>query len=787
MTGNTNKSRAVFLAVLMVLSVFAGTVAFTGSAAADAEYAGGAVEYNNSTDWIIEVPIEDGAVDPADVDQDNITLLDGGEDINDESVDNIYTTNNNGTVVLTLSERVSSNDLEVEFDDTFSSSLEGTYSVAFAAESYDLTSLGGDNNTYQGTTVAFYNDSNEEDFEIEGDDTNYFQSYGTGTNSSVFYVDTGDLELDTYDLNGEANLTVRDLGLSVEVDDVNVTTEETIDGTVEASASNRPVTIELLDSNDEEVANQTTTLSGQGNYDFSFSAVSETGDYTVEVTDDNSGVTTESSTITVSEAADDDADFVENTITDQRGDVAEVSVEMDSTDTATVTLGTSSQGVVSNVTVEDGDNDGEVTFFVNTYQLQQTETTSGTLGESDGYNIYSVDSDSDDEIVASDLTTNVSNLIDAGEYDLEITAGDSATADSTGVGTLILEERDTTEFRTWTAPDGASISDLEDVSEAVEDGELTQSSEIANGDVVVHELQASGFEGALGAQSNEDVTDTFFNNVGPSNGIYNLQVEQTDAGANQEPWSVNVGSDNTTVVADGDNDTYYVLFDTDNVNLTGEDAPSSGIPDDESLTANFTVYDNSSTDFLADDADEDQSTTVDYDVVEPTLSVSAPYNVTNAAEQDVGGTTSLAPGTELSLRVRSTDGTSPSFLKTASPVVQPDGTWSASLDFSEQSVGDTYEIVINDGSGGAEEVTEDGEVVESVGTVTDEPTTEEPTTEEPTTEEPTTEEPTTEEPTTEEPTEGDSDGDSDTSTPGFGVVVALTALLAAALLATRRN
>ena len=198
---------------------------------------------------------------------------------------------------------------------------------------------------------------------------------------------------------------------------------------------------------------------------------------------------------------------------------------------------------------------------------------------------------------------------------------------------------------------------------------------------------------------------------------------------------------------------------------------------DEGLTANFTVIQDDLSadgDFTNDDEyadDENEETLVDFTATEPDATVSEPYNVSQATEQTVSGTTTLAPGTELRLRVRSQSGVSPSFLKTASPVVQSDRTWSATFDFSGQSVGDEYDIIVSQ-TNLPSDTEESGTVVEAVetDTATPEPDTDTP---EPDTDTP---EPDTE---TSEPTE--------TSTPGFGVVVALTALLAAALLATRRD
>jgi PGF-CTERM protein/surface glycoprotein (TIGR04207 family) len=678
-----------------------------------------------------------------------------------------------------------SSDIEDASGDSLPSTDTGNNSVTFAPVTIQETD---DESAYKGGNVAIVSDGTNHDVEIEGPDGYYF-SGSTGTNSEVFVFNTSERDLGEYDIGIDGSsldntqLTLRDLGLGLSVDDYDVTTAEAIEGTVEASASERSITVELRDSGGDAVDGSETaaTLNGQGEYDFSFDPSSsgldlDAGNYTVHVTDDYSGVEVESSAVAVSAAGDEEVDFAQSVVTDQRGDVVEFTVEMQQTSTATVRLGTEEQGVVSNVTVEDDDGDDQVTVYLNTTALEDAEATYG-----DGGNVYSLGSDSDDEIVTADIGTNVSDLIDAGEYDLEVRP--EGASSSTDVATLVLEERGTTEINTWTAPDSVDPSDLEELTEAIADGEVTRTSDVANGDLVVHQLVTSGFEGTFDAQHNEEITQRFLD-MSEAGTVYNFSIEQTNAGANQEPFALNLSTENATVVADGDNDTYYVVVDTGEVNTYDGNA----IPDDEGLTANFTVFNDDANDFTSEDldSDENEETLVDYEVVEPTVSVDEPYNVSNAAEQTVGGGTTLAPGTELTLRVRSTDGTSPSFLKTASPVVQSDRTWSAEFDFAERNVGDTYEIVVDDGTGGADEVTEDGTVVEAVETPTATP---EPETD-PSQTETDTSSPGTDTPepdtATPEPAAGTSEP-TETSTPGFGVVVALTALLAAALLAARRE
>ena len=735
------------------------------------------------------VGVELAFTEPVDIpNTDDVTLYEDGSEVSDYTVED---TGVNERVFITTNGELLTGDLEVglseDIEDVDGNTVAdtGNNSVTFAPVTVTETD---EKNAYKGGNVAIVSDGTNHDVEIEGPDGYYFDG-STDTNSEVFVLNTTESELGQYNVSidgsniDDTQLTLRDLGLELAVDDDNVTTADTIEGTVAASASDRSITVELRDSGGDTVDGSETsaTLSGQGEYDFSFDPSSsgldlDAGNYTVHVTDDYSGVEVESSEIAVSAAGDEDAEFGESVVTDQRGDVVELAVETQRTSTATVQVGTEEQGVVSNVTVEDGDGDDRVTLYLNTTAFADAEAT-----YADGGNVYSLDADSDDEIVTADIGTNVGDLIDAGEYDLEVRP--EGASSSTDVATLVLEERGTTEITTWTAPDSVDPSDLEDLTEAIDDGEVTQTSDIANGDVVVHELVTSGFEGTLDAQHNEEITQRFLDKS-EAGTVYNFSIEQTSAGANQEPFALNLSTENTTVIADGDNDTYYVVVDTGEVNTYD----GNSIPDDEGLTANFTVFNDDANDFTVADLadDENEEMLVDYEVVEPTLSVDEPYNVSNAAEQTVGGETTVAPGTELTLRVRSTGETSPSFLKTASPVVQSDRTWSATFDFSEQNVGDTYEIVVDDGSGGADEVTEDGEVVEAVetDTATPEPdtATSEPDTD---TAEPDTDtaEPDTATPepdtATSEPTE--------TSTPGFGVVVALTALLAAALLAVRRE
>ena len=717
-----------------------------------------------------------------------------------------------GRYFLDTSGQVLTGDVEVDLtsdiEDADGNALvtddtEDNVSVTVAPQTVQLND---DKTVYEGGNLAIVSSNTNVDVDTEGPN-NFFFEGSTGTNSEVFVLNTSDRDLGEYNVSIDGSdsdntqFTLRDLQLDIAVDDTNVSTDDTIETDVSAVAGSRDIEATLLDSGDDEInTSSVTTLDGQGEADVDFATATaddgselDTGTYTVEVTDNATGVTVESTEITVNEADDEEASFADSVVTDQRGDILEATVEMTETDTATLTFGSADDGVVANATVEDDDGDDEVTVYINTYRLD-----SSVSGD-----VFNVDSDSDDSVLAENLEDGTDDLVDAGDYDLEVQSGDQGVGTGQGVtesddvATVTLEERGTETLRMWTgsSEEVGSVSDLEDLNDAIDDGQITQSNDIAVGDLAVHQLEASGFEGALNAREDEDVTQAFNDTV--RNGPINLTIEEASPGANQDASELNLSyGDNVTVIADGPNDTYFVVVDTGAVDFDAprdEELPSD---DDTELETNFTVLqDDAGFDFTPDDEfddDENSETFVEFTAEEPEASVDEPFNVSQASGQTVSGTTNIAPGTELTLRVRSQSGVSPSFLKTASPVVQSDGTYSATFDFNEQNIGDEYDIVVANTLLASDEE-ESGQVVEAVETATPTPTPEaDADTPAPdgdtATPEPGDDTATPDGEDTETSMPGtDASTSTPTSTPGFGVVVALTALLAAALLAVRRN
>ena len=152
-----------------------------------------------------------------------------------------------------------------------------------------------------------------------------------------------------------------------------------------------------------------------------------------------------------------------------------------------------------------------------------------------------------------------------------------------------------------------------------------------------------------------------------------LTLEEQDPGANQEAQTIDVSSvynndlsgfeDVFTVVFDEENNDYYVFLDTDELN---EDLGNAGsfdqIADGDEYQVEFTVQNarllenleavSDSDEDAYEDAFESVNATTSFETAEGEFDAD-PVEVGAAAEQTVTGTTNVAPGSELGVRVRS--------------------------------------------------------------------------------------------------------------------------------------
>ncbi|SFS08884.1 PGF-CTERM protein/surface glycoprotein [Halomicrobium zhouii] len=748
MTTTNNKLRSLFLAALMVFSVFAMTVALPGSAAANHD--------TDEYDYDTHLDTDDrywGETVLAETDDTDETYELYEVNMDDDGDGEDFKT------VLTPDE-----------DGVFTFSTDG-YDGEF-----EIRNSNGEPVVVNDGQIGAVDDSGAAVFSITT------QTFDADFEDANVTDEDSDVELDITTNRGRHAVEVTADGLD-EGELENIFDEDASDDDGDREGE---FTVSDADGEDDTI-----TLEGvtSGDFNTDFSGV-DTGEYTFdfEVTDTEAS---SSASINVSDAGEGDIQFANDVPQDQVGDVADITLEMENTDEGTITIGSEDQNYWIVAEVTDDDEDGEVTVQFNSY-------TAGTwVSSSAGNDVLSVEGDDDTidvieeggSFAAADDATDVDasdDLLDSTEYDMNVSVGHNpldsdAYEGADEVGALSLQDRSTDNLTIMTAP--SDFSDWEqDVVVAGLGSNVTQSDEVAMEDYAIVQIEASGLEGLL--ESSDE--DTFLDTAGATT----LTVEETDPGANVDSEGLELPSEDVEIVADGDNNTYYVAMDT-----SAQDEDGNDIFEETEYTAEFSVHDELQTEdgddsgddnvLNFDDDDEAETVASNFEVVEPEVNLDMNEDelvlVEAADNQTVSGTTNIAPGSELRITIESDDSTSP-FLTRPDPTVQPDGTFNATADFSDLSEGTNLSLTIDE-----YDVDEDGQVVaegeldDGTETATPNETETETDTE-------------TDTDTETETTEGDGDTETDTeesptddSGPGFTVVAALGALIAAALLAVRRN
>lgn len=394
-----------------------------------------------------------------------------------------------------------------------------------------------------------------------------------------------------------------------------------------------------------------------------------------------------------------DASFGESIVTTTRGNVATIPIGLTDTDTATVTVGSADVNYRSDVTVTDGDGDGRVDLRSNTFATGVADVPTFTV------------LDGDDAVASVDTPIAVQSPLEAGEFSLSIAPGsDPASAEGaseTDVGTMIVQDRSTGSITVRTAPGSraGTIQEAGDVARLRSAGSLAPVSTVAAGDLVVHEVDVSGLEGLLAARrpSGGDATDAFLAAMETGDLAFDVEEADESAGPNAAPADLAIDGTTLTVVPDYANGTLYLVYD-----LSATNTPEAG----DEYRSTFTVMATSGLTANPETFDEtwtvedrrirlDTSGDLDGDGTRDDLLVQ-PSRVT------LTGTSTLAPGSNPTLRIRSIGGISP-FVKTVRVSIRPNGTFAAEMDFSDVPNG--TEFTVSD-SGGALEDT-DGLVVEA--------------------------------------------------------------------------
>lgn len=523
----------------------------------------------------------------------------------------------------------------------------------------DGTEFVGEYKANSSGVLVFETDNFQGEYEMEDENGTALASFEVASqsldvsvdNETVYNKDDVSQNSATFELDSNRasyNVVVDAEGLTIEE------LEEVFNGTnytVANDTDGNEYFYITVDSNSDEI---------EGN----FSAQS-TGDYTLDFTVEDTGVTA-SQDVTVADPGDKNAQFDDTVYTEVVGDVVEITVDLDNTDSAEVTFGGNASNYESTVSISDADDDS-VTLLFDTTEAGDTD---------DSESPWSLHEDSD-ATLTDDLAneSNLSDALDAYNYDLSV----SVDGFEKDVATVNLEERNTEGVNIWTLPD-SSEAELDDIQQ-----NATQTDAVAAGDYVIVQVEASG----VYANLDNDTTGADLENGSAFAEEYGIEMAlvDEDPGKNQGPKEFDISSGD--VIVDEENDTFFLVLDTANLNNEDGDMP----------TAYFNMTENNS--YISDEEEaEEQSASTQFEFVDRefeynNLNDDEVVEVTAEEEAFVGGETTAAPGTEVSITLRSEAGAETPFLLSDTTMVQEDGTVGASFDMSGFEAGTNFTVSVS--------------------------------------------------------------------------------------------
>jgi hypothetical protein len=412
------------------------------------------------------------------------------------------------------------------------------------------------------------------------------------------------------------------------------------------------------------------------------------------------------------------ASFSDSVYRVERGDPVEFTVEVDGgPDTVEVVVGDEAEmGYETLLEVEPGGAE-QFTITMNTFLAGNASNEAFDLGydrspdnETSG-GVWAIDSPDDEASIrrADFRTDELNTVIDAGDYELTVQIGES----EEGVAVILVDERATVEHTVWTAPHAEELVDTPggaeiDAEAFVEDHEMTDSRTVAvadgereqepRGDWVVHEVDVTGVFGAIAAFGVETLADLF--QLEEDIGVRALafDYEQTDPPANQEPFVLHESNDSLEtfpVYVDADAGSLFVVLDSSDIAVARDRDQSEpqlirDVLESPDYDVTFTVepaYRALFTDEPVDELEpEVVNDTVRFADRTAEFETETETIVVEASEgQTIAGQTSIAPGTNVDIRVRGTDGQP--FLQTTETVVEQDRIFSGEFDFSDHEPG----------------------------------------------------------------------------------------------------
>jgi len=757
-TSYREKGRALFLAVIMVVSVVAMSAAFAGAGAATQPAQEDAENLDDDAWW----QGQSVNVTHSDIDGTTDTVqLRSVSDTEDGDVES-------SSLAKELSVKESGGTYYIDLD---TDDLEGDYALRVGGE---FINDGDDDIVFE---VAV------QDLDAEWDET----SVSTGD-------DDVELELDSVRANYNVSITADDLDydqlkeLFAETDDA-VAIEDDDDGSLPIDKffdrddnddfddlkDDDILTLDMSDVDDQTLIGNFTNLEEEegvdaGEYEFEVFVTDTTAEDTASITVEDEDVT---------------LDFQESTTQQTAGDIVEFTVEMEDTTDGYVAIGDEDVNYLDILYIEDSDDEGEVTFTMNTryaglvgdqneyvdyddddvFNAEDGDVThvDYSAGIDDADEANSVEFVNDDGDHISDVTSattlgdvafdelDISNLtrpLQPDSYELA-TSNDGVFVvndddefevdDEEDIATLTLSQPGLDDATVHVAPeDDADGDDYEDLAE-----HMTERYDVALDDRMVVEVEATGLYGALyGPNSDVDFEDDHGEAL-PANTLDNLtgegdidegldlEIVQNNVQGNIDPITLlpedydegdiedvalyadnDAGVFHLVVNTDGDLDTERDLadgqeFDVD-VELEGVDGDFADRYSYKEAADNGDALENirvSGSPYLSGDETQEVTKTVTFEDREATwddLNDNDVLEVSNDDEVTVSGETNIAPNTEITNRNRAT-GDNP-FLKSSDIEVTSDGEWSSTIDFSDANEDQEFTSSIRLGGSTIDEV-----------------------------------------------------------------------------------
>ncbi|WP_424008919.1 HVO_2072 family ArtA-dependent S-layer glycoprotein [Haloferax denitrificans] len=816
MTKIKNQTRAILLAALMVTSVFAGAIAFTGSAAADRgnlDVANG--ETSNKT-------IESG---------DRVFL---GEEINTSAglaADEPLLTGVSGNA----------EGISLDFTSPIPQSAEdqplGTYAVdgnrsnanvtLLAPRITDSEILTGQSGDVTGSAIssndagnlyvnANYNFETAETVEVTVEDasgtdiTNEVLNNTAGNDEYIAdgsidgtSVGDGGVALDLSDQDaGEYTITIEgaddlDFGEASQTLTLTISSQDDLGLELDSETVTQGTNVQYtvtngIDGNSHVVAIDASDVRSGTDAEDVFRNIGDT-DSVGFANDSQTGVTLENASIAYAVVTIDGASAVGGLET-QYLDDGDLDIEVYETDSPVTAVGSDSVNDIT-LTIEEGG--VSLTSPTGQYVVGSTVDINGTATSSDNVAIYvrddgdwqlltpdgddTISVDSDDTFEDEDITLSADSSGDGGDT-LSLTGTyrigviDASDADTDGDGS-VDDDLSTSDFTS-----GVSSSNSIRVVDQGLSGQFTtingQVAPVDSGTVDINGTATGSntvlviFVDERGNVATEEVdveNDGTFDEEDIEVGGTGLRQGQITA------HILSIGRDGA--FGDGSINGNTATFDALVTYVEGLDN-SNGEQINE-LIASETVDETASDDLIVTETFRLAESSTSIDSIYPETAEAAGINpVATGETMVIAGSTNLKPDdSTVSIEVTSEDGTSVALEDTDE--WGNDGQWMVEVDTTDFETG-TYTVEADDGDN------TDTVNVEVVSEREDTTTTSEPTETTTTTSEPT-ETTTTAEPTetTEEPTEETTTTSS--NTPGFGIAVALVALVGAALLALRRE